>query len=263
MKKIALISIVMVAMLFNTCFAAYAGGELYYTVKPGDTLYGIGQKFGLKYRSVMESNNLERDTIKPGLRLSIPQGKVSIHTVKLGDTLFGLSRRYAVNVNDIKQANGLVSAEIHPDTRLLIPGRNVKRKEPQVKPVMGGRFSFAKDDIRLLAKLIHAEARGESLKGQIAVGAVIINRLASGSFPGNIRDIVFQKTNKVYQFTPVQDGQISLEPDRASFYAAERAIKGDDPTNGALFFYNPETSSDEWIRTLPVTTVIGNHVFAK
>jgi len=263
LKKSALTGIIMVVMLLCFCFAAYAGEEVYYTVKPGDTLYGIGKKFGLNYRSIMKSNSLASATIIPGWKLSVPAGGYSIHTVKYGETIYGISRSYGVTVTGIKTASGLSGALIHPGMKLLIPNSSLPRKTDNIKPVFGGGPSLNKEDIRLLAKLIHAEARGESLKGQIAVGAVIINRLSSGGFPGSVRGIIFQKNDGVYQFTPVQDGQINLEPDSVSFYAAERALKGDDPTGGALFFYNPETSSDRWIRTLPVTKVIGNHVFAK
>jgi len=168
-----------------------------------------------------------------------------------------------VNVNGIKKASGLSGTRIYPGMNLTIPLESSQKQNYEARPVFGGIPDLTKDDIYLLAKLIHAEARGESMEGQIAVGAVIMNRLKSGNFPRTIREIVFQKTNGVYQFTPVQDGQIQLEPNKAAFYAAERAIKGEDPSGGALFFYNPETSSDQWIKTLPVTKAIGNHVFAK
>ncbi len=263
MRKTALTGIIVVAMLVNTCLAAYAGGEVYYTVKPGDTLYGIGKKFGLSYRSIMKTNNLESTRIIPGFKLNIPSGEFHVHTVKSGDTLFGISRNYGVGVADIKSASGLKTAFITPGMKLLVPNAGYRPVKDEVKPVFGDRFPFSKGDIRLLAQLINAEARGETLEGQIAVGAVIMNRITSGRFPNSIKKVIFQKTKGVYQFTPVQDGQINLEPHPTAFYAAEQAIKGHDPTGGALFFYNPETSSDRWIRTLPVTKVIGNHVFAK
>jgi spore germination cell wall hydrolase CwlJ-like protein len=120
-----------------------------------------------------------------------------------------------------------------------------------------------KEEIYLLAKLIHAEARGESMKGKIAVGAVILNRLESSDFPKTISEVIFQKNNRVYQFSPVEDGSIKLEPNEAAWRAAEAAASGEDPTNGSLFFYNPEIATDDWIKTLPVATVIGNHVFAR
>jgi len=260
MRKITLISIFMVAMLVNICSPALAGAAVYYSVKPGDTLYDIGKKFGSSYRSIMKNNNLDSALIVPGEKLTIPVDESNIHTVRTGETLYGISRRYEVKIADITKASRLETTVIRPGMKLIIPAGS---GDDRVKPVFGGKLSISKEDIYLLAKLIHAEARGESTEGQIAVGAVIINRLFSAQFPGEIRDIIYQRTKGVFQFTPVQDGQIKLEPNQTAYYAAERAIKGDDPTGDALFFYNPETSSDRWIRTLEVTKVIGNHVFAK
>lgn len=263
MRKSALTGIIAVVLIFSICFAAYAGEGVYYTVKPGDTLYGIGKKFGINYGSIIKNNSLASNTIVPGWKLSIPAGKYSVHMVEPGETLYGISHGYGVTVKEIVTASGLSNTIIYPGMKLMIPNGSISGKPDKVKPVFGGRTSLNGEEIRLLARLIHAEARGESVKGQIAVGAVIMNRLTSGSFPETIKGIIFQKNRGVYQFTPVQDGQINLEPDGTSFYAAEQAFNGEDPSGGALFFYNPETSSDRWIRTLPVTKVIGNHVFAK
>lgn len=114
-----------------------------------------------------------------------------------------------------------------------------------------------KEDVELLARIIHAEARGESFEGQIAVGAVVLNRVENIDFPETIREVIFQPG----QFTAVDDGQIYLEPNNTSFKAAEAALNGQDPTNGALYYYNPRIATDRWIRTLPVVTTIGNHDF--
>jgi len=264
LRRITVISLIMVAALLNSCVAAWAGDIVYYTVKPGDTLYGIGSSYGINYRSVMSSNGLASTTIIPGMKLKIPSGGLTVHTVKSGETLYGISRKYGIRLTEVKASSGLSGDLIVPGMKLIIPESiPCAGGDNKVKPVFSGRFSFNRDDIRLLAKLIHAEARGEPLQGQVAVGAVIMNRLVHEGFPGTISDVVFQKTKGVYQFTPVRDGQINLEPGQAAYYAAECAIKGEDPTGGALFFYNPETSSDRWIKTLPVTKVIGNHVFAK
>ncbi|WP_418790269.1 cell wall hydrolase [Phosphitispora sp. TUW77] len=261
MKKIALISIIMVAIIFSACFA-YAGEAACYTVKPGDTLYGIGKRFGLHYSAVMKINKLDSIIIRPGMKLNIPVEKGSFHIVKEGETLYAISRKYDVMVTEIKNRNNLSDNLIVPGMRLLLPGTAVA-VSGHAQRVLSGSTSLDSDDILLLAKMIYAESRGESLKGQIAVAAVILNRLKSREFPSTIDEVIFQKTKGVYQFTPVANGKINLEPDRSSFYAAERALKGEDPTNGALFFYNPEISSDTWIKTLPVTKVIGNHVFAR
>ena len=114
-----------------------------------------------------------------------------------------------------------------------------------------------REDFELLARVIHAEARGESFEGQVAVGAVVLNRVESTDFPMSIREVIFQPG----QFTAVDDGQIRLEPNRTAFLAAQAALEGHDPTNGAMYYYNPRIATDRWIRTRAVILTIGNHDF--
>ena len=113
-------------------------------------------------------------------------------------------------------------------------------------------------DNRLLAKLVYAEARGETYKGQVAVAAVVLNRVRSASFPNTISGVIYQ-TNA---FTCVNNGSINNTPDSSCIRAARDAMNGWDPTGGCLYYYNPKTASDSWIRTRTVKTVIGNHSFA-
>ena len=113
-------------------------------------------------------------------------------------------------------------------------------------------------DHRLLAKLVYAEARGETYKGQVAVAAVVLNRVRSASFPNTISGVIYQ-TNA---FTCVNNGSINNTPDSSCIRAARGAMNGWDPTGGCLYYYNPKTASDSWIRTRTVKTVIGNHSFA-
>lgn len=177
-----------------------------------------------------------------------------IYTVKEGDTLYDIAGEYQVSLRDLMKVNNLTSSLIIPGQALILPE---KTSESALS-----RGDISREDLMLLARMIHAEARGESFEGQIAVGAVILNRVASPYFPKTIREVVYQKTNRVYQFSPVGDGSINLEPDEKAIQAAIQALQGKDPTGGALFFYNPELSNDRWIRTLPVITRIGNHIFA-
>ena len=113
-------------------------------------------------------------------------------------------------------------------------------------------------DHRLLAKLVYAEARGESYKGQVAVAAVVLNRVASSEFPNTISGVIYQKN----AFSCVDNGSINSAPDSSAIKAALDALNGWDPTGGCLYFYNPKKTGDKWIRTRTVTTVIGNHHFA-
>ena len=113
-------------------------------------------------------------------------------------------------------------------------------------------------DHRLLAKLVYAEARGETYKGQVAVAAVVLNRVRSSSFPNTISGVIYQ-TNA---FSCVNNGSINNTPDNSCIRAARDAMNGWDPTGGCLYYYNPKTASDNWLRSRTVKTVIGNHSFA-
>ena len=114
------------------------------------------------------------------------------------------------------------------------------------------------NDLYLLAKCIHAEARGEPYIGKVAVGAVILNRVASPDFPNSIYGVIYQP----WAFTAVHDGQINLEPEAASYQAATDALNGWDPSYGSLYYYNPTTASSSWIFNRQTVVTIGKHVFA-
>ncbi len=118
--------------------------------------------------------------------------------------------------------------------------------------------SIISADHRLLSKLVYAEARGESYKGQVAVAAVVLNRVASASFPNTISGVIYQSG----AFSCVSNGSINNTPDATAIRAARDALNGWDPTGGCLYYYNPKATSDKWIRTRTVKTVIGNHRFA-
>ena len=118
--------------------------------------------------------------------------------------------------------------------------------------------SIISADHRLLSRLVYAEARGESYKGQVAVAAVVLNRVDSASFPNTISGVIFQSG----AFTCVSNGSINNTPDSTAIRAALDALNGWDPTGGCLYYYNPNATSDQWIRTRTIKTVIGNHSFA-
>ncbi|MFA5384130.1 MAG: cell wall hydrolase [Eubacteriales bacterium] len=180
------------------------------------------------------------------------------YRIKAGDTLSGIAGDFNVSLADLMKINKLSGTLIKPGEIVIIPGR-----ENGFSPTFLTLGSVFRDDVMLLAKAIYAEARGESFTGQVAVGAVILNRVDNSSFPKSVKDVIMQSNDYVYQFTPVANGSINLTPDETAVNAAIQAVLGEDPTGGALFFYNPEIASDRWIRNLPVIGCIGNHVFAK
>lgn len=118
--------------------------------------------------------------------------------------------------------------------------------------------SQSSNDLYLLAKCIYAEARGEPYEGQVAVGAVILNRVESSKFPNTIYGVIYQP----YAFTCVSDGQINMEPNQTAYNAARDALNGWDPTYGCLYYYNPSTATSSWIWSRQIVVTIGKHNFA-
>lgn len=112
-------------------------------------------------------------------------------------------------------------------------------------------------NIELLARVINGEARGEPYEGQVAVGAVVLNRVDHPSFPNSISGVVYQKG----AFTAVDDGQINAQMYASSRRAARDALNGWDPTGGAIYYYNPKTATNQWIRSREIICTIGGHVF--
>lgn len=114
-------------------------------------------------------------------------------------------------------------------------------------------------NLNLLSHLIYGEARGEPYTGQVAVGAVIMNRVKSSSFPNTIAGVIYQSG----AFTAVSDGQINLTPNDTAKKAAQDALNGWDPSYGAIYYFNPNTATNKWIWSRPVTVTIGRHRFCK
>ena len=114
-------------------------------------------------------------------------------------------------------------------------------------------------DVNLLARIIYGEARGEPYSGQVAVGAVVLNRVKSSSFPNTISGVIYQSG----AFDAVRDGQINLTPDSTAKKAAQDALNGWYPTYGAIYYFNPSTATNKWIWSRPMTVTIGRHRFCK
>lgn len=126
--------------------------------------------------------------------------------------------------------------------------------QPQAEAKSG---TYSNNDVTVLAKMIHGEARGESYIGKVAVGAVILNRVEDKKFPDSVHSVCFQPG----AFDAVRDGQYYMEPDKESINAAKAALGGWDPTYGALYYWNPDTATSKWIWSRKVITQIGKHVF--
>lgn len=223
-----------------------------YEVRSGDSLWTIGQNYGVTTEALRRENNLSSNMIYPGQSLSIPGGTVT-HTVKHGETLWIIANRYGVTVSQLRGWNGLSGSAIYPGQSLTI-----NKAAPTSQ-------AYSSQEKELLARLVHAEARGEPYKGKVAVAAVVLNRADHPDFPSSVSGVVYETygSGNIYAFEPVQNGEIYRAADRESIRAVEDAVNGYDPTNGAVYFYNPDTATSNWVNNLTVNQRIGNHVFAR
>ena len=165
------------------------------------------------------------------------------------DGIFGVKTKEAVKY--FQRKNGLAVDGIVGKKTLAALGISSSNSS-------SSSSTYSDADINLLARLIYGEARGESYVGQVAVGAVVLNRIKSASFPNTMSGVIYQS----YAFTAVDDGQINLTPNATARKAAMDAINGWDPSYGALYYYNPATATSQWIFSRKTTVTIGNHVFA-
>lgn len=218
-----------------------------YRVQPGDSLWKISQRYGVTVVGIQLTNGLSSDLILAGQYLELP----ALHTVKRGDTLYLLARQYGTSVEAIMKANGLTGSLIFVGQKLTVPAP---------APASGvQRLTVSEYERELLARAVYCEARGEPFLGQVAVAAVILNRVRHPDFPNTISGVIFEP----WAITAVHDGQFWLPPNQTAFAAADEALAGSDPSGGALFYYNPVTATNQWIRSRPIITSIGRHVFAR
>jgi len=225
LKKLILLIMIIMLALFSNIMLVQAD----YNLSPGDRVLRIGDE---------------------GADVAVLQQKLANLNLYIGkiDGIFGSGTERAVR--EFQQKNELTADGIAGEKTIkVLPGEKLI-----------SRMDASRDDILLLARIIHGEARGEDFKGMVAVGAVILNRVESGDFPNSIREVILQQG----QFSCLIDGQAHYYPSEKSINAAKAAMLGYDPTYGALYFYNPRVATNtRWISGRPVVIKIGNHLFAR
>ncbi|UYO36709.1 cell wall hydrolase [Bacillus zhangzhouensis] len=187
----------------------------------------------------------------------------------------------AMKMDNIQEQQGTLSHELskapvqhqlsnidqHHDQ--VIPAFSEKKRQPKVKmlststeeksskPRPSGK-QYSNEEMDLLSRLVHAEAKGESYEGKKAVASVILNRVEHRSFPDSVKGVIYQRN----AFQPVSNGSIHNKADQDSIKAVKQVVKEHDRTTNAIYFYNPKTATDHWIRSRKIVERIGRHVFA-
>ena len=155
-------------------------------------------------------------------------------------------------VKSFQRKNGLTADGIAGKNTLAAMGINSSSNN-------SGSSSSNSSNLNLLARLVYGEARGEPYTGQVAVAAVVLNRVKSSKFPNTVAGVIYQAG----AFDVVSDGQINMTPNSTAIKAAQDAINGWDPSYGAIYYFNPNTATSSWIWSRPLTVVIGKHRFCK
>ena len=183
----------------------------------------------------------------------IPEDKIIDYFVGPGDTLYDLARDFSTTIGTILALNDKENSFLQRGEKIRLPIHNLTSHQ-----ILNQRVS--KQELDLLARAIYGESRGEPYIGQVAVAAVIINRVLSPQFPDTFAEVIYQTG----QFSAVSDGQINLTPNQTAYRAARDALNGSDPTNGCLYFYNPRTATRvSFFEGRRVVTKIGEHVFVE
>src|SRR5665648_591155 len=218
--------VLVIGLIFSIALSGIAYGAL------GDRLLGKGSKG-------QEVIDLQQKLEQLGYVIEKKDGKFGSKT-EAAIRLFQKERGLRVD--------GLAGTETINELRLLTG---------QSTNTTGKAVGNKNVDTNLLARCVNAEARGEPYVGQVAVAAVILNRIEDPAFPKTIADIVYQPR----AFSSVDDGQINLPPSADALRAAQEAVSGSDPSKGAVFFFNPDKTSNKYIWSRPQILKIGNHIF--
>nr|WP_281098771.1 cell wall hydrolase [Halobacteroides halobius] len=179
-----------------------------------------------------------------------------LYTVQSGDTLYELANQFKTSVQKLKDINRLETNYLYVGQKLKLPQAKVIQATASLNEKT--KVKISQEELKLLTRAVYSEARGEPYSGQVAVAAVILNRVEHAGFPDTIRGVIFEP----WAFTAVHNGQYWLNPNKTARKAALDAVKGWDPTGGAIFYYNPAKVTSNWIYTREVVKKIGDHYFA-
>lgn len=225
-----------------------------YTVTSGDSLYKIGKLFNTSVTTIMQNNNLASTMLYPGQVLYVPS---KTYTVQSGDSLYLIAQKFGISVFSLRQANNKWDNTLYIGQTLNIPSSaaNIGQSTPSAV------ISYTSAELDLLARLIKAEAEGQPYTAKVSVGSVVVNRVQDSRFPKTITDVIYQKDAGYYQFSPVVNGMINNPATDEDRKAALEALRGADPTNGALYYFDDSTTN-KWLWSKTVALRVDRMVFS-
>lgn len=253
-KQISLFTATVMLSIALSSATAFAAD---YTIAPKDTLYTISRLFNTSVSQIKADNHLTSDWIYPGQLLNVPG---AIYTVKSGDSMYLIAKNNGITLDTLRKANNKWDNMIIPGQKLVLPGSlsNSTISSVATKTVI----PYTKAEVDLLARLIAAEARGESYEAMVGVGGAVVNRVQSNDWPNSISSVINQVINGYHQFTPVKNGQIQNSATDDSIKAAWAVLYGKDASNGAMFYFD-DSSTNQWMWSKTITARIDSMVFVK
>lgn len=225
-----------------------------YTVTAGDSLFKIGELFNTSSKVIMADNHLSSTVIYPGQTLNV---SAQVHTVKSGETLYLIAKKYGVALPVLSKANNEWDDYLYVGQKLNVPSAASGTVSTQSSTAAG---SYSASDMDLLVRLITAEADNQPYEAKVGVGAVVLNRIKDSRFPSTVSAVIYQKSDGFYQFTPVENGWINKAASADAKKAALDAVKGWDPSNGAVYYFD-DSATNKWLWSKPIKARIGKMVF--
>lgn len=253
---------ILLSVTFNTIPVSAAN----YTVQKDDSLYKIGRLFDMSVKNIKSDNKLKSNTVYPGQKIKV---NAKAYKVKKGDSLFLIGKRNKIALGALRKANNKWNDKIEPGQKLLLPGKTVTPKAKKAtiktstakkKSASKGVISYTQKELDLLARLITAEASTQPYDAMVGVGAVVVNRVQSKEWPGNITKVINHVPAGYYQFTPVLNGTIKKPATATAKKAAKAALNASDPSKGAMFYFD-DSATNIWLWSKPLASKIGNMVF--
>lgn len=254
---------------FTLCTTSVSAAN--YKVRQNDSLYKISKLFKTSVNTIKKDNKLKSDMLLKGQTIKV---SAKIYTVKSKDTLYTIAKKNKISLANLRAANNKWNNSLKVGQKLILPGikpaasaakttkasTTASTTAAKTTAAASGVISYTAAELDLLARLITAEATGQPYNAMVSVGAVVVNRVQSKEWPDTVTKVINHVPGGYYQFTPVKNGYIKKPASETALKAAKAALKGTDPTNGAMFYFDDSTDN-EFLLAKKVSVKFGNMVF--